>query len=128
MHISQLIRYSRACISYYDYLIEAFYWRWSSYWGNCFYWLRWSHILESLRSPPWLVSLLRNSCVTNDHEYAMFVVHDYRRVGSKSNTRIPLCYLQSFPSLILLLVIDVKQLPMEVFPFIFVICYLIWLC
>jgi hypothetical protein len=48
IHISQLIRYSLACIPFYDYWIEAFYWRWSSYWINCFYWLRWSHILESI--------------------------------------------------------------------------------
>jgi hypothetical protein len=32
----------------------------------------------------WLTAT--NSCVTNDHEYAMFVVHDYRRVGNKRNT------------------------------------------
>ena len=80
-HISQLIRYSRACVSYDEYLMEAYYWRWSSYRLNCLYWLRWSHILESftVTTMTWLI-------VTNEHGYLMFLVQDYCRVGNKSST------------------------------------------
>jgi hypothetical protein len=74
VYIYQLIRYSRACGSYQDFLgRELLLTR--SYWAKSSSWLSWNHHFEILRSPPWLGWPLWNSCVTNDHWYVPLVVN-----------------------------------------------------
>jgi hypothetical protein len=65
-----LIRYSRACGSYQDFLDRGLLLT-GSYWSKGSSWLSWSHHLRSL---PWLRWPIWNIYVTNDHGYVPRVV------------------------------------------------------
>jgi hypothetical protein len=76
VHISQLIRYSRACGSFQDFLYRGFVAaNKEATESSC---LSLSYHFERLRSPPWLGWSLWNICVTNDHGYIPFVVNTSR--------------------------------------------------
>ena len=69
VYISQLIRYSRACGSYHDFLDRGLLLA-----------RKLLNLINSkvLRSPPWLGWPLRNICVTNDHGYVPLVISTSR--------------------------------------------------
>jgi len=73
VYISQMIRYSRACGSYQDFLDRGLLLT-KKLLNQGFLLVK----LKSLRSPPWLGWPLWNICVTNDHGYVPLVVKTSR--------------------------------------------------
>jgi hypothetical protein len=68
VYISQLIRYSRACDSYQNFLDRGL-WLTRKQLNQGFLLVNLKSSLNVLRSPPWLGWRLCNICVTNDHGY-----------------------------------------------------------
>ena len=72
-----MIRYSRACHSYQDFLDRGLLLTMKLL-NQGFHWWSWSHHFENLTSSPWLGWPLWNICVTNDHGIVLIVVNTSR--------------------------------------------------
>ena len=77
IYVSQLIRYSRACGSYQDFLDRRLLIT-GKLLNQWFLLVKLKSSLWMLRLPPWLVWPLWNICVTNDQGYVPLVVRTSR--------------------------------------------------
>ena len=98
IYISPLMRYSRACGSYHDFL-----YRWllltfqnGIFWANGPYWLRWSHHFFTVATMIWITVteyLLQMSTIWSTcrkHSWVLFLFIIYHRLVTRVTRRVPL--------------------------------------